>query len=574
MVKLNLQLFAQKLNTKQSVVDYLKSQGQDSSMSARKELAKSLGISNYSGSYDQNVQMLNMLKNSSASNTAQKKETAKATPKATNTNVAGSTKSSINGVDQATIDKMNSTYQQSDAVKNANAEADALRDKVKEMASVTDIIDQSTWDAINTKFSASTAYNDAMNYTNQLLQQLSSGKTSYSDQIDALMSEIQNRDKFEYNVDSDVLFQQYLGSAMASGKTAMMDTMGQASALTGGYGSTYATSAANQQYNAYIQDAYNNLPEYYQMALEAYQMEGEEMYNQLSMLNQADATEYQRLYDAWNANFSNAQSMYEKEYGAWQDSVNNAYNSANLQLSEYGQLFDQTYNAYTAVQDNANNLYAQEYQSWADQVNNAFNFAGLANSDYWSTQNFIEDQRQFNANLAQRQNEFSAEMDYKNKALEQDNKQFLAKQAQDNAQFYASQAAKKGADSSNNTVSGSEINQKYYSGALDAYNERGTAGLNEYLGSLNGSLDESQLDILAEYAGYHGNAPLDTIDWEMIDDGGWNWGFGIDNNGKVSDGYNTYSLNQLYEMLQDQGMSSPEAKDYITKLQKKLGITW
>jgi hypothetical protein len=566
MKRIDLQLFA--LNTKQSVVDYLKSQGQDSSMAARKEIAKNLGISNYSGTYEQNVQMLKALQGGSQNQTS--------TPKASapSANVAGSTKTSINGVDQATIDKMNSTYQQSDAVKNANAEADALRNKVKEMASVTDIIDQSTWDAINTKFSASSAYNDAMNYTNGLLQQLSSGKTSYSDQIDALIKDIQNREDFEYDVDSDVLFQQALGSAMASGKTAMMDTMGQASALTGGYGSTYATSAANQQYNAYIQDAYNNLPEYYQMALEAYQMEGEEMYNQLSMLNQADATEYQRLYDAWNANFNNAQSMYEREYGAWQDSVNNAYNSANLQLNEYGQLFDQTYNAYTAVQNNANTLYAQEYQSWADQVNNAFNFAGLANSDYWSTQNFIEDQRQFNANLTQRQNEFSAEMDYKNRALEQDNKQFLAKQAQDNAQFYASQAAKKNADSSSNTVSGSEINQKYYSGALDAYNERGTAGLNEYLGSLNGTLDESQLDILAEYAGYHGNAPLNTIDWEMIDDGGWNWGFGIDNNGKVSDGYNTYSLEQLYEMLQDQGMSSPEAKDYITKLQKKLGITW
>ena len=81
------------------------------------------------------------------------------------------------------------------------------------------------------------------------------------------MGQIQNRDKFSYDVDNDVLFQQYLASSMASGKTAMQDTMGQASALTGGYGSTYATSAANQQYNAYIQDAYNNLPEYYQMAM-------------------------------------------------------------------------------------------------------------------------------------------------------------------------------------------------------------------------------------------------------------------------------------------------------------------
>jgi hypothetical protein len=48
---------------------------------------------------------------------------------------------------------------------------------------------------------------------------------------------------------------------MNSGKSAMQDTIGQASALTGGYGSTYATSAGNQAYNAFIEDAYNNLPE-------------------------------------------------------------------------------------------------------------------------------------------------------------------------------------------------------------------------------------------------------------------------------------------------------------------------
>ena len=85
------------------------------------------------------------------------------------------------------------------------------------------------------------------------------------------MTQIQNREDFEYDVDKDPLFQQALASAMNSGKTAMQDTIGQASALTGGYGSTYATSVGNQAYNAYIEDAYNNLPEYYNMALQAYQ---------------------------------------------------------------------------------------------------------------------------------------------------------------------------------------------------------------------------------------------------------------------------------------------------------------
>lgn len=48
-----------------SIVDYLKGQGQDSSFAARTNLAKSKGISNYTGTADQNMQLLNTLRNQS-----------------------------------------------------------------------------------------------------------------------------------------------------------------------------------------------------------------------------------------------------------------------------------------------------------------------------------------------------------------------------------------------------------------------------------------------------------------------------------------------------------------------------
>jgi hypothetical protein len=245
----------------------------------------------------------------------------------------------------------------------------------------------------------------------------------------------------------------------------MQDTIGQASALTGGYGSTYATTAGNQAYNSFIQDAYNNLPEYYQMALEAYQMEGDEMYRQLGMLTDADATEYERLYNSWNANFNNTQSMYNRSYGEWQDGVNNAYNSANLQLNEHGQVFDQVYSAYNAVQSNANTKYAQEYQSWADEVNNALNIAKMANSDYWS-----------GAELTQRQNEFNAEMTYKNNALKQENDQFNAKMTAE-----ANEASAKAlADAGKVTNPSSQ----QLSDALKVRNEQGENAYLDYLEQL------------------------------------------------------------------------------------------
>ena len=544
------------LNVNTSIVDYLKSQGKDSSYSARQELAKSLGISNYSGSSDQNVQMLNALKNGS---TNQKTSSTSVTKTNTASPVTANAGSAINGVSADTYNKMNSTYTASSAVTDAQGEATKYLGELKKISSVTDIVDQSTWDAINTPFASSTAYQEAMNYTNGLLQQLSSGRTSYTDQIKGLMNEIQNREDFQYDVNSDTLFQQALSSAMSSGQTAMQDTIGQASALTGGYGSTYATSAGNQAYNAYIQDAYNNLPEYYQMALEAYQMEGEEMYRQLGMLQDADASEYQRMYDSWSANFANAQNMYSQEYGQWHDSVNNAYNSANLQLNEYGQLYENAYNTYNAVQGNANTLYAQEYQKWADEVSNAFNLAGLSNSDYWNTTNHNESVRQFNAQLAQRQKEHNAEMAYKYSALKQDQEQ-----------FEASLSAKSSSGGSGSGDSGlKEPTETQMNKALEAYNTGGTQALNEYINSVPSTVDR---DKLAEYAGSYGTydtaenpLPMEQRTFTKVKDTFNGFG-GVDHNDVVEDQYgNQFKIKDLPDSLKEALTKLKENETYSPK---------
>ena len=49
-----------------------------------------------------------------------------------------------------------------------------------------------------------------------------------------------NREDFQYDVNADALYQQYKDRYVELGKDAMEDTMGQAAALTGGYGSSYA----------------------------------------------------------------------------------------------------------------------------------------------------------------------------------------------------------------------------------------------------------------------------------------------------------------------------------------------
>jgi hypothetical protein len=206
---------------------------------------------------------------------------------------------------------------------------------------------------------------------------------------------------------------------MGSGKTAMQDTIGQASALTGGYGGTYATSAANQAYNAFIEDAYNNLPQYYQMAMEAYQMEGDDLYRQLDMLVGADEREYSRNVTAFDATYQHRNQMYNEAYTQYRDNKSDAFNMANLQLSENAQLVNNAYNLYNATSNYADTLYEREYNKWADEVNQAMQYAGMLNSDWWNQTNYDRDVFESDRTYEQTEKWNQADDDYRYAALKQ-----------------------------------------------------------------------------------------------------------------------------------------------------------
>lgn len=173
--------------------------------------------------------------------------------------------------------------------------------------------------AVTASFQPSQTYLQAMQYTQGLLDKLSSGRTSYSDKLDEIMAQISGRDKFSYDFNTDPMFLSALQSSMNQGRLAMQDTMGQASALTGGYGSSYGQAVGNQAYNAEIQKAYDNLPEFYGMALDAYNNETQGLLNQLDMYGTADANEYDRLANAYASNAQMAAQLYDQEYNNfWQ----------------------------------------------------------------------------------------------------------------------------------------------------------------------------------------------------------------------------------------------------------------
>lgn len=204
-------------------------------------------------------------------------------------------------------------------------------------------------------FSPSQTYLDAMAYTQSLLDKLNSGRTSYTDKINDIMAQIEGRQPFSYDFNTDTMFQQQLQSAMASGKLAMQDTMGQASALTGGYGSTYAQAVGNQAYNQQIQGAYDNLPDYYGMALDAYNAEGNALATKLGMYQTADDAEYSRLANAYALNVQNAANIYDQEYNNYWQGVSSEQSAAKSIL-ENQQFYDKLAAQYGVGYDSNGNL--------------------------------------------------------------------------------------------------------------------------------------------------------------------------------------------------------------------------
>ena len=537
---------------------------------------------------------------------------------ASNATAESAQKAALSGVDKQYTDKVNSTFTATDTQNKAQGKASNQLLLTSNMLDKDNIVDKGTWGTINQRFTTPKAVTKADAYLKDALTKIQEGKTSYSESVKGLMDKISGRDKFSYDVDNDPLFQQALASAMNSGKSAMQDTIGQASALTGGYGSSYATSAANQAYNSFIEDAYNNLPQYYQMALEAYNAEGDELYRQLDMYNAADEKDYGRMMNAYEATGAYRDRLYNEAYQQFRDSKSDAFASANLQLSEHGQLSNDALNLYNAYVNEADKMYEREYQKWSDEVDNAMQYAQMLNSNYWNQTNFDEGVRQFDDKLAfeDKWNQMNfdegvrqfntklendnywnqQEMDYKNNALaKQDewNKNELGYKysalKQDQTQFEASQAAKNRAAKTSSGGTGTtksgyvtaedgatykEPTAAEKQKALEAYNTGGQEAYDKYIDSLASNV---YVEAIAEYV--FGNPEEGTKGYGVLPftqrtytktKQTTNFGWGVDNNDKVKDEYgNEYTLKELKEKLKEEGADNSTIDSILKELNKK-----
>ena len=152
---------------------------------------------------------------------------------------------------------------------------------------------------------------------------------SYQGQLEDLYDKIVNRDKFTYDLNGDMLYQQYKDQYIAGGQLAMKDAMGQAAALTGGYGSSYGQMVGQQQYDAYLQQLNDVVPELYGMALDQYNAEGDAMLQQYSMLGDMaddEYAKYQDSYSQWLTERDYAKGQLDTAYDRGLNDWNTQYN--------------------------------------------------------------------------------------------------------------------------------------------------------------------------------------------------------------------------------------------------------
>lgn len=173
-------------------------------------------------------------------------------------------------------------------------------------------------------------------------------QSNYQSTLDGLLNKIVNQKDFSYDFNADALYQNYKNQYMQQGKQAMLDTQAAASALTGGYGSSYAASVGSQAYQQYLTQLNDRIPELYNLALQKYQMDTDKLYSQYSAVGQQEDRNYSQYRDDvsdWKDDRSYGlnqyNTMYNQDYGAYRDQVSDYYSDRDFYASRQDSLWNQ-----------------------------------------------------------------------------------------------------------------------------------------------------------------------------------------------------------------------------------------
>ena len=216
----------------------------------------------------------------------------------------------------------------------------------------------------NTNFKDTSEGENLWNIYNDAVQKYNNKTFTYSNQnaLDSVMAQILAGSKFDYDFNKDAFYHQYKDAYAKQARLASQDVMGQAAAMTGGYGNSYAASVGNQAYQAEIGKINDVIPELYQLALDRHNMTQDELYRKY----QAYADDYSRQYNQYMGELSalaDARDSALRQYGTAADEYYALQGNENANAWNEAQwLREQAWRNEDAVR---NAVYsAQEYQKW------------------------------------------------------------------------------------------------------------------------------------------------------------------------------------------------------------------
>ena len=180
---------------------------------------------------------------------------------------------------------------------------------------------------------------------------------------------IEGRQAFSYDPETDSAFAQYARLYRQKGRAAMEDTMGQAAALTGGYGSSYASTAGNQAYQQYLGGLNEKLLDLQSNALARYEAEGNRLQTLLGNYQTQESSDYNRYRDQVGDYYTALDALRQGqniEYGRYQDALSQYNTDYQTALEQYNREYDRALNQYNSDYQTA----LEQYLQWSDRYNN------------------------------------------------------------------------------------------------------------------------------------------------------------------------------------------------------------
>lgn len=233
--------------------------------------------------------------------------------------------------------------------------------------------------------SSDAAYQQALSMLENVQNNVPTYAGTYDAKLNEIYDKIINREKFSYDVNADPLYSQMKDQYVQLGNMAMMDTMGQAAALTGGYGNSYGQMVGQQAYQGYLQQLNDKVPELYGMALDQYNQEGQDLYNQFAMVGDLRDDEYGRYQDAMDRYWQDVDYHTSRVDNAYDQGYNNWYNSYQMGLDAENTAYQRGQDAYERL---ATLITTTGYQPTEDELAAAGMSAGevAAYSNYYNEQ--------------------------------------------------------------------------------------------------------------------------------------------------------------------------------------------